>query len=188
MKRKDTSIIGALPRNQREAVERWLFEENLSYADCCKRLWEDFAVKVSQNSLSRFYAHRQQERLLENIGQSASKANAVMDRFAKNPANTYDALLGLIGQFAFNEMMKGDKDVSLDTVSELTNLVLSYQGGRLKAKAEERKERELQLKKEKLELEVRKYQQQFEKAKGMLDSNLTPDEKQRRLRQIFGMS
>lgn len=157
-KPKSTSVIDGLPANQREALERWLFEENVSFADGCTRLYQDFSVRSSESALRRWYQRVYQTRTLDRIAASASKANAVMDRFAKNPASTYDALLGLIGQMAFEESLKAEKEISVETLSDLTNLVLSYQGGKLKAAAEARKERELSLKKEKLELELRKYQ------------------------------
>lgn len=168
-KPKANSVIDGLPANQKEALERWLFEENVSFADATDRLHQDFSVRSSESALRRWYQRRQQERLLDRIAASSSKANAVMERFAKNPANTYDALLGLIGQMAFEESLKTDK-ASVETISDLTNLVLSYQGGKLKAAAEARKERELALKREKLELELRKYQDAIVKVQRALES------------------
>lgn len=188
-KTPSTSVIDGLPANQREVIDRWLFEENVSFKDAATRLYQDFGVRSSESALGRYWQRRQQQRMLDRIATTAATVNRVEEEFGRNPANTFSAVMGLIQQLALREAIKGEKEVKFDVLSDLASLALSHQGGLLKAQAEARKERELALKKEKLELELRKYQDVVAKASGTLgDSKLSDAEKQVRLRQIFGLS
>lgn len=186
-KTRADAVIDRLPRNQREALDRWLFEENLSYDQALERLHLDFGVRVGRSALSAYWQRCKQRELLATIASSSMGADEVSKTFAANTSKFYEPMMKLIERLAFEKMLNGEK-VDVSSVVDLTNLLQQHFGGLLKLRAEERKERELALKKEKLELELRKYEAQFEKAKGTLDSKLTPEEKQQRLRQIFGMT
>src|SRR5437667_6480243 len=102
-------------------LERWLFEENVSYEVALKR-YSDFGEAGSLAGLSRWRARRAQERMLERIAASARTANSVVEKFAANPANTYDALLQMIGQAAFEAHLNGKSDLDLATLKDLAIL------------------------------------------------------------------
>src|SRR3954462_1196931 len=100
-KARSDSVLDGLPRNQREALEEWLFEENVSYADAKKRLWQDFNVSTSRSGLERFYARVNQRRLLERIAENAGKAREIEGEFAKHAAPVPEAVVKLVTQLAF---------------------------------------------------------------------------------------
>src|ERR1044071_4701858 len=86
-------------------LDRWLFEENLSYEDAVK-CYAEFGGEVgSVASLARWRSRRAQERMLERIAAGAKHANAVVEKFQDNPSNTYAALLQMIGQAAFDAQL-----------------------------------------------------------------------------------
>src|SRR6266496_1994794 len=91
-------------------LERWLFDENVSYDEAVRR-YKEFGEAGSVASLSRWRARRAQERMLERISASAKKANAAVEQFKLNPANTYEALLQMIGQAAFEAQLNGKTEL-----------------------------------------------------------------------------
>lgn len=109
-KPKSNSVIEAMPQNQRDQLEAWLFEENISYKDAVKRLLADFEVRAVESSVGRFYQRCAQLRMLDRIAQSRSSANAVVEKFQANPADMYSALTQMVGQIAFEKAMGGEFD------------------------------------------------------------------------------
>jgi hypothetical protein len=134
-KTRADSILDNLPANQQEAVERWLFEENLSYKDAAKRLHEDFNVRCSVSSLSEWYQRRAQQRMLDRIAASANTANAVITKFEENPADTYRAVLNMVGQLAFEQSLKEEKSVDVETLFNLTKLLIANRKEEVRAEA-----------------------------------------------------
>lgn len=170
-------MIEGLPRNQREALEGWLFEENLSYDAALERLHLDFGVRSSRSGLERFYRRASQRRLLERIASNASAANEIESEFAKNPAPVPQAVVKLVTQLAFEEITAG-KAMDKEFIVKLTKLAVD---SGLKAKKLELDQRKIEL----LEAKAR----QAEQAKEALgDSKLTAEEREKRMRQIFGLS
>lgn len=170
-------MIEGLPRNQREALEGWLFEENLSYDVALERLHLDFGVRSSRSALERFYRRTAQRRLLERIARNASEANEIEAEFTKNPAPVPQAVVKLVTQLAFEEITAG-RAMDKEFIVKLTKLAVD---SGLKAK-------KLELDQRRIELLEAKAKQADEASKALGDSKMTEEEKQQRLRQIFGMS
>jgi hypothetical protein len=52
-----------------EALEKWLFEENLGYRDVVAKAEKELGIKTSYGGLRRFYEWRSQERSVEGLGE-----------------------------------------------------------------------------------------------------------------------
>lgn len=184
------SPLDKLPENQQAALEEWLFERTAraradgtsevrtdTYDEALERLHLDFNVRSSRAALGRFYRRVSQRRLLESITRNAAKANEIEDAFQKNAAPVPQAVVKLVTQLAFEEITKG-ADLDKDFIVKLTKLAVD---SGLKAKKLELDERKVSL------LEA-KAKQAEDAEKAMGDTKLSPEEKQQKLRQIFGMS
>jgi hypothetical protein len=166
-KPKSNSVIDGLQPNQKEALERWLFDENVSFEEAAKRVYQDFGVRSSESALRRYWQRRAQQRSIDQIAMTAATVNQAEQEFAKNPAETSKVLLGLLQQIALRAALQGDKvlidEEKIKTLTRLTDLVLVNEQVEIKRLAEARKREELQLAKERLELELRKYQETIQK-------------------------
>jgi hypothetical protein len=174
---RSDSRLSKIPENQREMLKVWFFEENLSDAEVSKRCWQDFAVRVSPTAVRGYRQHLEQERILEKIVRDAQAANEIGEAFEKNPAPVPRVVANLVTQLAFEELRKG-ANLDPDFVVTLTKLAID---SGLKAK-------KLELDERKVALLEQKAKQAEEAEKALGDSDLTPEQKQQRLRQIFGMS
>lgn len=143
-KTRTDSKLDGLPPNQKEVLERWLFEENLGYKEALARLWQDFSVRSSRKALGVFYQRVQQERMLEKVVSRAATANAVVKKFDEHPADTYRAVLDVVGQIALGEAMKEEAEVSVEKLFDLTRLMIA-------AKKEETRQEVVALDREKFE-------------------------------------
>jgi hypothetical protein len=181
-KPRSDSVLDGLPKNQKDALDRWMREENLSYKDAVSRLWKDFNVTTSRSALQRWWEQRENDRsrteALERISQAAHNAKVLQKRFDENPSPLSAVSMNLVCQKAFEELMKGKIDV--DAVESLLRLALSAQDQELKARKVEQDER-------KLKLMEAKAKQADEAEKTLGDSKLTTEEREKRMRQIFGL-
>jgi hypothetical protein len=175
-KARSDSVLDGLPRNQREALEEWLFEENLSYQDAKKRLWQDFNVSTSRSGLERFYARVNQRRLLQRIAENAGKAREIEGEFAKHAAPVPEAVVKLVTQLAFEEMTAGRK-LDKDFIVKLTKLAVD---SGLKAK-------KLELDERKIELLEAKAKQADEATQALKNPKLSEEEQKAKLKEIFGI-
>lgn len=162
-KTKGNSIIDGLPQNQQDCIERWLFEENVSFDQARDRLFQDFGVRVSSMALSRWRQRRAQVRMLDRIAQSAQTANAVVAKFDENPADTYRALIGMVGKIAFDKAMQEQLDA--ETIYNFAKLLIAD-------KKENVREEALAIAKQKLELDFEKYRDQVADAKKEIEAQV----------------
>ena len=186
MARKTRSDASPFDRFRSE-LDQWLSAENLSYEDTLTRLkavWPAGERLPSKSALHRWAEKRRQELVLERIAASSAKAKAVTGAFAANPGDAYSALLGLIGQAAFEIQMKGGEALSMDTLKDLAQLV---QVGLIARK----EEANLRIKEEDLKLKERRVVLLEKKAadatETLTDGALTDEQKMARFREIFGI-
>lgn len=107
-------------------LEVWLFEENVSYKDASARLLAlSPPVKMSTSALGRWYKSMVQPRILKQIIASQKLKNAVVEKFKANPADTYNALLEVAGQIAFDKAMQAEKGLDAETIFNFTKLVMT---------------------------------------------------------------
>lgn len=186
MARKPRSDASPFDRYQ-EQLDQWLWAENLSYDDALSRLrevWPAGERAPSRSSLQRWADRRRQERMLDRIAASAATAKAVTGQFAANPHDAYGALLGMIGQAAFEMRLAAGDRLDMDTLKDLAEVV---QVG-LRSRAEDAK---LRLREQDLALKERRIvlleKQASEATATLTDGALTDDQKMARFREIFGI-
>jgi hypothetical protein len=186
MARKTRSDASPFDRFQSD-LDRWLTAENLSYDETLTRLkavWPAGERVPSKSALQRWASRRRQDLILSRIASSAAKAKQVTSAFEKNPGDAYAALLGLIGQTAFEMKLKGGESLDMDTLKDLAQLV---QVGLVARNAEA----SLRIKEEDLKLKERRVVLLEKKAADatatLSDSALTDEQKMNRFREIFGI-
>lgn len=73
-KLRSDSKWNELTDEQRDTLEGWLFEENISYRDALDRLQKEFGITVGMTSLARFYQHLADKRMKEELLQAKQTA------------------------------------------------------------------------------------------------------------------
>lgn len=132
----------------------WLDTEHLSYEEAVRRAADQFGSAGSVSALCAWRQRYSQAVMLRRIAESSAKANAVVDQFKANPANTYEALLQLIGQATFEAQVQGGTDLNLATLKDLAELTALGLKARHDSAELALKERDLELKKHKLEFDL----------------------------------
>jgi hypothetical protein len=186
-KTRSDSVLDGLPENQRAAIERWLVDENLSLKDARERVFQDFGVRCSPTAFSQFAARCRQSRMLRQIAESSSAAKAVTDQFRNDPDTSFEALLGLVGQAAFEMKMSG-KQLDLGTLKDLAEIMALG----LKVKTDTKK---IQQKDQQLNLAERKFRRdtaelfvkwaEDKRAKEIITAGVSNSEKIERLGELM---
>jgi len=146
-----------------------------------ERLSQDFNVSCGKTALSKWYRRKAQDRLLEKIVISQKKKNEVLAKYKENPADTYNTLLEVAGQIAFDKAMETDGQLDAETIFNFTKLVMH---GRKQAMEADH----LELDKRRIAL-LEKKAAQADQAKGILESvELSEEQKANRMRELFGIS
>ena len=102
--RKPKGELFNLPLEQRAALAGWLIDEvpALTYARARERLKQEFEVEVGQSALIAFYQWHMEERLLQGVAERAQSTHAIAAEANRNHAQTFEALLELGGQGAYD--------------------------------------------------------------------------------------
>jgi hypothetical protein len=146
-KHNGRSVIAALPAEARETLDVWLFDQNLSYAEIARRGLKNWNVTFCRTTLRRYYHRGVQSRALERISRSARCANAVMKQFEDHPADTYQLVLKMAGQIAFEKAIESENGVDTRTLGELIKILIT-------ARKEDLGIKKLQLERDKWEFDA----------------------------------
>ncbi|MDB6033849.1 MAG: hypothetical protein JWM16_4187 [Verrucomicrobiales bacterium] len=128
-KTRSDSKLDNLPPNQRETLERWLFDDSprLSCAAAMDRLWEDFGVRSSETAVRSFYRRAQRARLeeeaLENVVLDAKSTNRLLEQSEQNAADYTKAILTVISGVALKKAMRGE-DLSVQEMATISGMAL----------------------------------------------------------------
>ncbi|MDB6065551.1 MAG: hypothetical protein JWR26_1759 [Pedosphaera sp.] len=97
MKRKpnSSSILHGLTPEQRERVDLWLFEENVSYDEVADRRRKIMEVKLSRSSVRRYYERECFNRKLEGIGSPAGNLKRMATTLGKHREEEYSIAAGV---------------------------------------------------------------------------------------------
>lgn len=161
--------------------------EGLTLAQARNRL-ADLNCSVSVSRLGDWWSDKQaellQEKLLSDIASGARFSREMEKQLEANPPPELQTLITLIKTLIAQLAVQGVTDPdTLKLVGQLTSLVLE---DRKAAANYELKKADLDIKERRVSLLEQKAAQ-ADQAKGVIESALTPEEKQQRLRQIFGM-
>jgi hypothetical protein len=119
------SKIDSLPAEKRELLDGWLFDENLSFTEINRRTVKNWKMRLHNTTLTRYYRTHFQRRTIKRIGDSARCANAVMKKFEDNPTDTYQLLLKMAGQIAFEKSLDDKKGLDTRTIAEFIKVLTS---------------------------------------------------------------
>jgi hypothetical protein len=149
LKPNATSVIAALKPAQREMLEGWLFDKNVSYKDTVALCMKRFRVKVNRDSLHNFYHKRAVERNMERIARRQREATKVVKLFEKGQSQSFQAVLGMIGQFAFETVSDTDegKPMNYRRLREILKILIA-------ARRDDREDMRFLLEREKWEIDV----------------------------------
>lgn len=144
-KMKSNCTWSVLTPEQREELERWLFDENMSYREARERVQKEWGINASIWSVGRFYQSRVNERSLGEVteGQEVTKN---MNGTGTNLDELCSAFRTVVGTKVLEKAMAG---------SELKDLAVL---GRLVANAEwvQVQRRRLELARERFEFNAAK--------------------------------
>ncbi len=120
-KPRSNSHWNQLSGPQRETVEKWLFDEHLSYDETLARVKTEFGLEASRTSLFRYYQQRVRERQITEL----VEAQAMADKFAAPNLNTDSmraAALKIIAKTALK--LACERPDQLKELESLTKLLL----------------------------------------------------------------
>jgi hypothetical protein len=125
LKPDSRSKLESMPAENREILDGWLFDENLSFTEIDKRSVKMWGIRIHDSTLSRYYRTHFQRRTIKRIADSARCANAVMKEFEGHPTDTYQLVLKMAGQIAFEKSLEGKKVVDTRTLGELLKILIT---------------------------------------------------------------
>jgi hypothetical protein len=119
-KTRSDSKLAKLAPEQKEMLQRWLVEENISYAKAKDRLFQDFNIETSEAALFDFY---RRECFSLRSSQAKQFAEHVVATLAQDGDNYDQATMAIIRQRAFETAYMEQVKVE-DKKSALKDLVL----------------------------------------------------------------
>lgn len=166
-----------LPEEQQAALAEWLLG-GMPYHEARKGVAKEFGVSTSLSALSQFYAHVCVPALISRRHQAVNTAEEVAAAAEATPGRFDAATVDAIKQKAFELAIS-----PLSSPKDVKALFMLLQ----KARDQELKEESLAIERDKLEL-LKAKAAQAEAAQAVVQSDLTPEEKQRRIKEVFGLA
>ncbi len=165
-------------------LERWIGQENLTYAQAQARLERDHGLRVSVSALHRWWRRRGQQKIrevvLRNITAGAEATKQIATLAERQGVPELDQLISWVRILIANLATRPDAQVDVDGLVQLMRPAMEW------AKIQQRGA-QLEMDRQKLELLKRKAAA-AEAAEAVAgDAQLTPDEKMQRFREIFGL-
>jgi hypothetical protein len=137
-KTRSDSRWNSLAPEQRETVEKWLFEDRISYAETVERLKKEFGMEISLMGISRFYRCR--ARIRRSIELLETQVDA--DKLGAMPVKTEELRAGAVKLLAKDAMALGvERPEDVEGLVSLTRVLLESEQNEIrlrKVKLEER--------------------------------------------------
>jgi hypothetical protein len=127
MRRKPNShsILHGLTPEQRELVDGWLFEENLSHAKVGERCGQELGVKVSRTSVRRYYERQCLARKLDGAACPAGELKKMAASLRRNSEENYSVALGRLRQLAAKEALKPEEQTDLEKLAKMLCVLIA---------------------------------------------------------------
>lgn len=171
-KPRSDSKLASLPLEQREQLVSWLVEENLSYQDAVERVEEEFGVSTSAGAMSAFYSTACWQVKIEK---SRELADSLGDA---GETDEFEAQAMKAVRQKFFELSLNSQ-VNLKDLKALAKIIGDSKTLEIRLKDLEIKERRIEL--------LEKKAAMADKAKDIMNSQLTEEDKALEMRQLFGM-
>lgn len=175
-KPRSDAKLKSLPGQLQAELRDWFVEENVSYAEARKRLKDDHGITTSIGSLQDFYATHCFSLRFE---QAKNLANELKGALEEAPEIFTAPAIGAISQRVFE--LAASKEANVGDLVSLAKVM--GESAKLAIK-----ERELSLSERRVAL-LEKKAAAFDEAAGVAgDGKLSAEEKDRRLKTIFGFA
>jgi hypothetical protein len=119
------SILHGLPTEQRERIDTWLFEENVSYAEVVHRCRQLLEVKVSTSSVQRYYERQCVTRRLEAMASPKGERKQLAAGLGKRAEEEFSIAVGLTSQLAADEAIKPENHGDLKRLNEAMRMTIA---------------------------------------------------------------
>lgn len=172
MKPRADAKLKSMPQAQQDLLCEWLTVENVTYAEARKRLAAQFSVKTSLASLSDYYSS-------VAVPWKYARARGLADELATMSEGSFDAVTVKRLQQLLFEMSVSNR-VDLRSIKTLAKIV----GDSHKLTLAQSR---LELDKRKVKILEAKAAQADEAQAVTAAKDLTPEERQRKLKEIFGL-
>src|SRR5260221_8078489 len=103
--RTDSTWNGLTPE-QREKLDEWLFEEEVSYREARERAQREWGIESSISSVGRYYRRGRNARMLAEMAETQQAAKA-LDGTGLNMKTLRSSALKVIGKRLFEKAMDG---------------------------------------------------------------------------------
>src|SRR6266478_2993623 len=100
------STWNELTPEQREKLDEWLFEEEVSYQETRARAQKEWGIESSISSVGRYYRRGRNARMLEEMAETQATANA-LNGTGLNMKTLRSSALKVIGKRLFEKAMDG---------------------------------------------------------------------------------
>ncbi|MDB6065490.1 MAG: hypothetical protein JWR26_1698 [Pedosphaera sp.] len=124
-KARSDSILHGLKPEQRERVDVWLFDENVSYQEVADRCRQMLEVKVPRTSVRRYYERECFNRKLEAVASPAGDLKRMAATLGKHTEAGYSIAVGAAGQLAVTEALKPEEHADVEKLAEVTRLMMA---------------------------------------------------------------
>jgi Protein of unknown function (DUF3486) len=118
---RSNALWNELSPEQLERLDKWLFEENLSYTKILPKAQSELGFKGSESSLKRYYYRRKQEKKVEEIAETAEYV-AAMSGAGSDVGSLRTANMKLLGTYLFQALSEGPE--RLKELTPTINLML----------------------------------------------------------------
>jgi hypothetical protein len=192
-KSKAHALWNGLSPEQREILDKWLFDDGLSYAKAWPRAQAELGFKGSISSLKRYCKRRSDERTLEEF-QDLRDELLALNQAPADPKTIHAGATKLMGRFLFRRLKESPEEV--EKWAPVANLLMQNNHTEMlrEAKAREHDIREdaLAFAKEKFKCDttekaLRALPQLRELAEARKDPQTKQAERSERLKQIKWM-
>jgi hypothetical protein len=120
-KLREDSTWNQISAEQRQTLESWLFDENLSYPKTLAKVQAEFGLMATAASLGRYYRRRARERQAEEMRQ-AGDAAALLDELPVDARDLRTAAVKLVGKTLLT--VAAERPGEWEALASLTKLLL----------------------------------------------------------------
>jgi hypothetical protein len=124
-KPNSNSIVHGLPAEQRERVDLWLFEENVSYSEVADRCRQLFNVKVSRAAVHRYYERECFRRKLEGVSSPAGDLKKMAATLGRHTEEEYSIAAGLASRTVVEEAIKPEHHTDREKLNESMRVMIA---------------------------------------------------------------
>ncbi|MDB6066074.1 MAG: hypothetical protein JWR26_2282 [Pedosphaera sp.] len=150
-KPNSSSILHGLPPEQRERVDLWLFDENVSYAEVAYRCRKLMNVKLSKAAVQRYYRRACVVQRLEGVVGPGGERRRLAAGLGKHTEEEYAIAAGIASQAAADEALKPEDHADVKKFNDSMRVMIAV-------RKEENERKRVELHRRKVALAEKRFQ------------------------------